>query len=1446
MKKRFFLIYIFVILCITSCSNMIKNENRQEKARILINFSSSRTILPVVDLTLLTDIVIEGDLQGSVTSHFKHSFETQLSATSIGIVIEPGIWDFTISAKMNNIEFSGTLSNKEIKEGNNILSFSLELFSLGYEDDKGEISITLNFPNDNHVLGVKAGLFSIEDDKAIEGFELKSLRPKNNSVTYTISSVPVGNYRFKAFLYADETYTSLINVYRELVTVIEDLTSSAIRTIENLNQVYSIVYAKNGGIFSSSYIAPEVYTRSSEFLLSTAENIIKDGYAFIGWYETEDFSSERITKIEKNTIDNKVFYAKWAVGKVITTSNISSLDLSNIEKDYTLAVVGDVDLKLLAKKLKSAKNTVILDLFASSFTSLDDNLFSGCDKITDIVLPENLCKIGKQSFYGCSSLKHFTITERINDIGENAFGNCSSLLEFVVSKENTFYKSIDGILFTYKGENLVQYPAGKIDSEYTIPIGTVSINEGAFSENLNINSIVVSSTVESINTTAFNGCSNLNCISVDYANSVYDDNNGSGILYSNNVIVRYPEGKQSNLFTLPAWVSKIEDYAFYNCKNLESLIIPSASELDSIGSYAFYGCSALININLPESLNYIGGNAFDGCGSHFNYCTIVFDTNGGSEIKSLSVKSGNTIKHPENPTKKGYIFSGWYTDNSLEDIFSFSTNITSNRILYAKWKIINYSITYYLDEGINSSINPYNYTIESDQIYFAVPEKKGYSFVGWYDNSDFEGNAITAINSETCKDLSLYAEWNIIEYTISYSLDGGNNVSTNPNKYTIETESIVLGNPNKKGYSFDGWYLDPSYNGERQTSLNKGSYGDITYYAKWLKQCSVIYVTEYGTVPKSITVNEGEKLSSSQLPELIMDDYFFNGWYDGNTIVQGDSYIVTDNVTLTAKWERKIRSGDGFIYVEGGTFNMGSNGGDKDEKPIHSVTVNAFYMNEHEVTQSEYKAIMEINPSHFYSNPENGEIQDNRPVESVSWYDAIYFCNKKSIKDNRTPCYSVNGNTSVSQWNYIPHKGNSISGTISCNFAVNGYRLPTEAEWEFAARGGNKSKGYKYSGSNNVEIVAWYSNNNADKTHEVKKKASNELGLYDMSGNVMEWCWDWYGDYTNDYQINPTGAYSSSYRVLRGGNWCNFDYVCTVSRRGSAYGEPYRRGDFGNYPGFRLVYSTNTENNKIQNNEQNNSKNDFMFVEGGTFYMGNENGLSDEVPVHSESVSSFYICNHEVTQEEFESIMGINPSYFLNNPANGENQNKRPVENVNWYDAITYCNKRSLKEGLTPCYSVSGVSNWQTLSYNNIPTDNNQNWNNVVCNWNANGYRLPTEVEWEFAARGGKKSKGYTYSGSDNVDDVSWYNNNSEKITHEVMKKTCNELGLYDMSGNVCEWCWDWYKLYDDDNNTGRRVVRNGSFLTAQASCKVSCRFITQVTMLHQRNYTRGFRVVHN
>ena len=443
---------------------------------------------------------------------------------------------------------------------------------------------------------------------------------------------------------------------------------------------------------------------------------------------------------------------------------------------------------------------------------------------------------------------------------------------------------------------------------------------------------------------------------------------------------------------------------------------------------------------------------------------------------------------------------------------------------------------------------------------------------------------------------------------------------------------------------------------------------------------------------------------------------------------------------------RKIN--DNMVFVKGGTFLMGATsnmGADAEdiEKPSHQVQLSAFYISKYEVTQEEWEAVMGTNPS----EQKGGHL----PVVKVSWDDCQTFINKL----------------------------NTLTGKH--------YRLPTEAEWEYAARDGELQSGYKYAGNNGIENVAWYGDNSDDELHDVGTSHANTLGLYDMSGNVYEWCNDvprWYGD---KKEVNPQGGSKDDpkigkYRVVRGGSFVTDAKKCRVSYRLFVTSTNTSYIDVG----LRLACDTEAASME-QDRTLQNLMNNMVTVEGGTFSMGSDKFDTSEMPVHQVTLSTFGICKYEVTQEEWQLVMGSNPTM-------GKNRGARfPVTNVSWNDCQKFIQKLNAMTGKR--------------------------------------FRLPTEAEWEYAARGGKNGGQHVYAGSDKASDVGWYKDNAEHAS-QVGLKAPNELGLYDMTGNVFEWVNDWFAPYQNMRQSNPRgpvtgtdrLVRGGSFLNVEKYQRVTNR----------------------
>ena len=327
-------------------------------------------------------------------------------------------------------------------------------------------------------------------------------------------------------------------------------------------------------------------------------------------------------------------------------------------------------------------------------------------------------------------------------------------------------------------------------------------------------------------------------------------------------------------------------------------------------------------------------------------------------------------------------------------------------------------------------------------------------------------------------------------------------------RYSPSSATVLVDNKMVKGT-----------NGVAQTTLPVGQHSFVV-------ACEG-YESEEGTVKLKASAPSNIQITLTKEAVAIQQNIVSQPAVAQQHVVQAP-IAHSDNITIPVKDGISID----MVRVEAGTFTMGATPEMKnpndDEKPTHRVTLtNDYYMGKYEVTQALWKAVMGNNPSKFKG--------DNLPVENVSWYDCQEFISKL----------------------------NRITGKT--------FRLPTEAEWEYAARGGNKSRGYQYSGSNNLSDVAWYKDNGGSKTHAVGTKQPNELGIYDMSGNVYEWCQDRYGAYSSSSQVNPIGAdIEPSNRVIRGGSWDYYARICRSSDRG--INVPDNRSRWADQ-GLRLVLS---------------------------------------------------------------------------------------------------------------------------------------------------------------------------------------------------------------------------------------------------------------------------------
>ena len=538
-----------------------------------------------------------------------------------------------------------------------------------------------------------------------------------------------------------------------------------------------------------------------------------------------------------------------------------------------------------------------------------------------------------------------------------------------------------------------------------------------------------------------------------------------------------------------------------------------------------------------------------------------------------------------------------------------------------------------------------------------------------------------------------------------------------------------------------------------------------------------------------------------------------------------------------------------MAYIRPGTFTMGSpapeSGRSSDEDPQTQVTLTkGYWLGKTEVTQAQWEALMGSNPSNFKGA--------DRPVETVSWNDAMGFCRKLTESERS-------------------------AGRLPEGYE---YVLPTEAQWEYACRAGTTGQ---YGGDGNLDDMGWYNQNSGGTTHPVGQKQANSWELYDMHANVWEWCLDWYGNYPGGSVRDPAGPTSGSGRVGRGGGWRDLAPFCRSAHRNwlvpdlrdyflgfrlalapsitariadrlpeqttaSAYivkpgdtgtkitqtigvsiadieaanpGLDWRRlrvGQMINVPSSgRLAAKNelrlNTALEKIRGPEEDQGWTvpdlnlQMAYIRPGSFIMGSESGADDEKPQTQVTLTQgYWLGKTEVTQAQWEALMGSNPSKFKGVD--------RPVEQVSWDDAMEFCRKLTERErgaGRLP------------ESYE---------------------YTLPTEAQWEYACRAGTTGQ---FGGDGNLDDMGWYSQNSGGTTHPVGQKQSNAWGLYDMHGNVWEWCLDWEDKYPGGSVRDPTGPASGALRVSRGGCwsreAIYCRSASRDGVSPGRRSLLGFRL---
>ena len=782
----------------------------------------------------------------------------------------------------------------------------------------------------------------------------------------------------------------------------------------------------------------------------------------------------------------------------------------------------------------------------NSVTSIGNEAFYACNGLTNVTIPNSVTEIGKYAFWYCSGLTSVNIGNSVTEIGELAFSGCSGLALITVESGNTIFDSrnnCNAIIKTASNTLIVGCKAT------VIPNSVTSIGNHAFSGCSGLTSVTIPNSVTSVGECAFNGCSALDTLNFNAVNcanfriSSFANLNISTINIGDDVqsIPAYFAYCFKNLtsITIPNSVTSIGNCAFSGCSGLASVTIPNS--VTSIGEYAFQNCSGLTSITIGNSVTSIGYGAFYGTAWYNNQpYGLVYAGKVAYEYKGNMPTGTSIILADGTLAIADYAFGGcsgltsvtipnsvtsinrsaFYGCSGLNDVFSFivdPTTVSMGGSVFYRYPNNYAERTLHVPFGTSAA---YQADTKWSQYFGSIVE------MGPMVATSIDLDKSTA-RMENGEKLQLRAELKPIEAIYNEVLWG----SSNPSVAMVSNNGLVTavnaGTATITAMTTDGSNLSAS--------------------------CIVTVYTEMsGDVDGNSLVNISDvtALIDYLLKGDASDIVLSNADCDGNEAVNISDVTALIDFLLIGHWPEPEEpeptpvitsytvNGVTFnmVEVEGGTFQMGATpeqgeNANDNEKPVHQVTLSGFSIGQTEVTQELWQAVMGTNPSKFNDNV-------NKPVETISWEDCQTFIARL----------------------------NELTGQ--------NFRLPTEAEWEFAARGGMKSQGYKYSGSDDLNEIAWYNYNayavgssSPDYgTHAAATKAANELGLYDMTGNVWEWCQDWSGDYSAADQINPTGPETGTNRVIRGGGWTNYPKLLRVAARSS-----YKPGFIGNFIGFRLA-----------------------------------------------------------------------------------------------------------------------------------------------------------------------------------------------------------------------------------------------------------------------------------
>ena len=828
---------------------------------------------------------------------------------------------------------------------------------------------------------------------------------------------------------------------------------------------------------------------------------------------------------------------------------------------------------------------------------------------------------------------------------------------------------------------------------------------------------------------------------------------------------------------------------------------------------------------------------------------VVFDANGGDGNMPEQIFTAGISQTLNINTFKctGHTFADWNTEPDGTGVTYVSGNsysFTGDITLYAQWDVNNYTMKFNANGG-NGNMPEQIFTADTSQILNANTfTRTGYTFAGWNTEPDGAGFTYISENSYSLTgNITLYAQWDVNTYTVIF-YDNGGDGNMEHQSLTYNTEQTLPANTfTRKGYAFAGWALSDDGNAiyadkGKVKNLAAKNNAIVPLYAVWTENNKVLPVI----FSQPTTVDYGDSITMS----CATMDAKINYTIDGVTAEYTDEITITKDVIITA-----FATKDGM--KDGDTS-------------IASYTVKTYRVT--------YRSKYGIEPEQITGLKKDDALTAEQLPELTA--DGYTFAGWYDGENEVTTEYKITGDSEFSA-KWAPNTDTAYKVEhYKQNIANDEYTL-AEADTEnkigttdedtsatakdYTGFTAKRIEQMKIAADGSTVVKIYYDRNMITlKFNTENGQTEKIMGRYGATlenptnptktGYIFA---KWNPELPATFPVENTtytatwtaDTYKITYNLDGGKNAASNPANYTVETGTITLAKATKANcTFGGW------YDEN--GNEVIQIQSNTAKNisvtakwapeGFVYVKGAIIIGGITSGgytTSNVFTGGSVAVGNFYMSDHEVTQGEYETYCSYGEKKPIEVYGVGKNH---PAYYVNWYAALVYCNKRSLAENLTPCYEIMSGDNIDTYTTNYeewgaVPTSSNSTWNAVKCDFTANGYRLPTAVEWEYAARGGKGLSGYQYkyAGSDTIDDVAWYDNNSGRKTHAVKGKEANGLGLYDMSGNVWEWCWDSY------GDSGTRCQYGSAYNQSYYNCIVSRK--TYYLNYHPDSYT-GFRVV--